>query len=698
MADNFPDKNLLGNENSPYLLQHADNPVHWYPWGEKAFQKARQEDKPVFLSIGYATCHWCHVMAHESFEDSEIARLLNEHFVNIKVDREERPAIDHTYMTICQMLTGRGGWPLSLFITPDKKPFYAATYIPKTGRHGRPGLRELVPRISEMWKNKRERITGSADEITGAFQKANQDSEGNFPSENLLHATFEQFRRQYDDKFGGFGDSPKFPAAHNLMFLLKYWKQTGEEEALEMVEHTLDQMRLGGMYDQVGFGFHRYSTDRQWLVPHFEKMLYDQAMLALIFTDAWQVTGKPLYRQTAREILRYTTRDLRSDDGAFYSAEDADSEGEEGKFYVWSMEEIREVLDPEEAELAIKLLNISKKGNYKDEASGQRTGNNILHLEQLPESEAHRLGMEQDQLKEQLGRIRKKLFRARNDRVRPFLDDKILTDWNGLMIAALSKAGRVFNSETYIEQAKNTEEFLSGTLTRDDPGLMHRYRDGDTSIPGHADDYAFYIFGLLELYDATFHTPYLQKALKLQKEMDELFWDPDNGGYYFTSSKHDQLLGRKKEVYDGALPSGNSIAMGNLLRLERITSDTSHGEKSDRMGRVFSEQVHRAPTGFAQMLQSIQFALESGYEIVLSGERGNDKTRQFIRELNTLYLPHSVRLFNDPGDSLLHELAPFTRHQNPVDGEPTVYVCRDYHCKEPLQDPVEMRKLLSTSG
>lgn len=683
MAGSIPDKNLLSEEKSPYLLQHAGNPVHWYPWGEEAFRKAEEEDKPVFLSIGYATCHWCHVMAHESFEDEEVAELMNDTFVNIKVDREERPDIDHTYMNVCQMLTGSGGWPLSIFLTPGKKPFYAATYIPKRGRHGRPGLMELVPRIAEMWEDNRERIEGSAEEITGAFQKANRDTPGDFPAESLLDNAYRQFRQQYDEEFGGFGNAPKFPAPHNLMFLLRYWEQTGEGLALEMVEHTLEQMRLGGMYDQVGYGFHRYSTDRQWLVPHFEKMLYDQAMLTLAYTEAWQISGKPLYRQTAEEIIRYVCRDLVDEKGAFYSAEDADSEGEEGKFYVWSTEEVREVLPGKEAEQAIALFNFTEEGNFKEEASGQRTGKNIPNLSETPGSD--------------ISGIVEQLFEAREQRIRPLLDDKILTDWNGLMIAALARAGRIFDDPEYTGRAEKAAGFIMDTLS-DGSRLLHRYRDGDAGIDGHADDYAFFIFGLLELYEATFETHYLEEALLYQEVLDEHFWDAGNGGYYFTSRGHEQLLGRKKEVYDGALPSGNSIAMLNLLRLGRMTSDPSCEEKADRIGKVFSEQLHQAPIGFAQMLQGVAFALGPSAEIVLSGSRDDPGMQPFISRLNEHFLPHTVRILNDPADSRLHELAPFTREQAPVSGKPTAYVCRNFRCEEPTNDPGRMLSLIPGTG
>lgn len=687
--------NRLVDEKSPYLLQHADNPVDWYAWEEGAFEKAQKEDKPVFLSIGYATCHWCHVMAHESFEDPEVAELMNEAFINIKVDREERPDIDHTYMTVCQMMTGSGGWPLTIVMTPEKKPFYAATYIPKRGRYGRPGMLELIPWIQKIWKEKREKVYGSANEITDVFQRSNEQKPGQALTAEVLHKAYQQFEWEFDPEHGGFGKSPKFPSPHNLIFLLKYWKRSGEKQALKMAELTLTGMRMGGLYDHIGFGFHRYSTDAGWLLPHFEKMLYDQALLMMAYTEAWQATGKPLFRQTADEIAAYLFRDLTDEKGAFYSAEDADSEGEEGKFYVWSTDGIHEALPVADAELFIEVFNLKKEGNFKEEATRQTTGKNIPHLKKSLAELADERAMEPDDLKKKLESIRKKLFDEREQRIRPLLDDKILTDWNGLMIAAMAKAGNIFRNEEYIEKAEKTHQFIISEMQKEDASLLHRYRDGEAAIQGHADDYAFFIWGLLELYEATFKTVYLDQAIELNDIFIEEFWDVDNGAFYFAGHESEVLLGHKKEGYDGALPSGNSIAMMNLLRLGKITAAPELEEKADQTGRLFSEQIQRSPTGFSQALQAINFGLGPSFEIVIAGKKQEHNTQQMLRELNRHFIPNKVVILNDPDDKSIQELAPYTKQQTMRDGKATVYICQNYSCEQPVTDPEEMAEKLT---
>ncbi len=687
--------NRLAQEKSPYLIQHAHNPVEWFPWGDEAFDKAREEDKPVFLSIGYATCHWCHVMAHESFEDEQIAGLMNDAFVNIKVDREERPDIDNTYMTVCQMLTGSGGWPLTIIMTPEKKPFYAATYIPKSGRYGRPGMRELIPWIDGLWKEEREKIHNSADQITEAFQKSNRQESGEDLSQEVLDEAFRQYRENFDRQHGGFGSSPKFPSPHNLMLLLRRWKHSGDDEALGMVTRTLTAMRRGGLFDQVGLGFHRYSTDSQWLVPHFEKMLYDQAMLAMAYTEAWQATHMPLFRRTAEEILEYVLRDMQDEQGAFYSAEDADSEGEEGRFYVWSIDDIRNVLPGSQAELAIEVYNMTEAGNYRDEASGQQTGKNILHLRKPLEDLAEERNMNKEQLREVLYEIRRKLFEAREKRERPLLDDKILTDWNGLMIAALAKAAKAFENKQYMKEAERALSFLNKELDGD-KGLLHRYRDGEAAIQAHADDYAFLIFGLIELYEAGFHIAHLRQAVKLNEVFIKQFWDDETGGFWFTSEGSEELLGRKKEIYDGALPSGNSIAALNLIRLGRMTGNSEWEEKAGDIFSLFSKQVEQAPTGFAQLLQAFGFAAGDSFEIVFAADRDNETFNEMLSRLNREFIPGKVTLLAEPGKDQLAELAPYTEAQKPVDGKPTVYVCQNYSCDLPVHSADEMMERLKS--
>ncbi|MDH5715699.1 MAG: thioredoxin domain-containing protein, partial [Candidatus Aminicenantes bacterium] len=481
--------NRLIAEKSPYLLQHAFNPVDWYPWGSEAFDKARKENKPIFLSIGYSTCHWCHVMEKESFEDPEIASMMNEAFICIKVDREERPDIDRIYMTVCQMMTGSGGWPLTIIMTPDKKPFFAATYIPRPSRLGRLGMMELIPRIQELWKSKKGEVMSSAEQITQHLTQISIHAAGEPLGEAALEMAYRRLSRVFDERYGGFGRAPKFPTPHNLTFLLRYWKRTGEQKALRMVEKTLQSMRLGGIYDHVGFGFHRYSTDSRWLLPHFEKMLYDQALLVMAYTEAYQATRKEEYRHTVREILDYVMRDMTAPEGGFYSAEDAESEGEEGKFYLWTEEEIRQLLPGEESDLIVRIFNIEKDGNFAEEATGRRTGSNILYLRKSLHETASDMKISPEELERDFQKARQKLFAARHKRVHPHKDDKILTDWNGLMIAALARASSAFDEPQYAEATRRAADFILARM-RDSKGkLYHRYRDGETAIPAYLDDY-----------------------------------------------------------------------------------------------------------------------------------------------------------------------------------------------------------------
>ena len=573
--------NRLIREKSPYLLQHAYNPVDWYTWGDEAFEKARKEDKPIFLSIGYSTCHWCHVMEHESFEDTEVARLMNEAFVSIKVDREERPDLDHVYMTVCQMMTGAGGWPLNVILTPDRKPFFAGTYFPKESRFGRLGMMDLAPRIEELWRTQREQVLQSASKIMLALRQVPDSSPGQVPGKDVLDSAYQQLAERFDPVQGGFSQAPKFPTPHNMLFLLRYWKRTGETRALEMVEKTLQAMRLGGIYDHVGFGFHRYSTDAEWLVPHFEKMLYDQAMLAMAYTEAYQATGKSEYAKTAQEIFAYVLRDMTAPNGGFYSAEDADSEGVEGKFYVWNLEDIDRVLESGEADLVKRVFNAKLSGNFEEEATGRLTGSNILHQKSSLSEVASELKLSREELEERLQEARKKLFAAREKRIHPHKDDKILTDWNGLMIAALSKGAQAFDQPKYADAARKAADFIFKTMRDPSGRLLHRFRDGEAALHAHVDDYSFLIWGLLELYEASFDVHYLQSALTLNDDFMAHFWDAGGGGLYFTADDAEELLLRKKEIYDGATPSGNSVAALNLLRLARITANADLEQRAE---------------------------------------------------------------------------------------------------------------------
>jgi uncharacterized protein YyaL (SSP411 family) len=681
--------NRLIHEKSPYLLQHARNPVDWYPWGREAFEKAEREDKPIFLSIGYSTCHWCHVMEHESFEDPEVAALMNDAFVSIKVDREERPDLDHIYMAVCQILTGGGGWPLTILMTPNKRPFFAATYIPKGDRFGQTGMMVLIPRIKEIWKTRRREVLESADNIIGALRgMADVQSKGDL-DRNVLDGAYLEFAKRFDGTYGGFGQAPKFPTPHNFLFLLRYWKRSGEEKALEMVEHTLRAMREGGIYDQVGFGFHRYSTDREWLVPHFEKMLYDQAMLAVAYLEAYQATGKALYRDTAREIFEYVLRDMTSPEGAFYSAEDADSEGVEGKFYVWHEEEIRQVLEKDEADLIIRVYNVEKNGNFLEQASRESNGANILYLGKgVPGASPV--------LEERIASARKKLFEAREKRVRPHRDDKILTDWNGLMIAALARGAQVLAEPVYAEVAGKAADFVLQHLRIPGGRLLHRYRDGEGGIPANVDDYAFLIWGLIELYEAAFETRFLKAALDLNEELLKHFWDEEKGGLFFTADDGEELIVRTRETYDGATPSGNSVAMWNLLRLARITGRADLEERAAKIGEAFSGQVKGTPSGFTQFLVAVDFGIGPSYEVVIIGPAGGEDTKRMLEALRSRFFPNRVVIFRPSEEKTpeIAHIAPFVEKQISLDGKATAFVCLNQSCRLPTTDIAEMLEMI----
>ncbi|MFC1938315.1 thioredoxin domain-containing protein [Chloroflexota bacterium] len=690
--------NRLISEKSPYLLQHAENPVDWYPWAEPAFEKAKKENKPIFLSIGYSTCHWCHVMARESFEDPEVAKLMNDIFVSIKVDREERPDIDKVYMTVCQMMTGSGGWPLTIIMTPDKEPFFAATYIPKETRFGRVGMLTLMPRIKELWSNRQSEVLSSASQITVSLQKTVPEVPGEGLNESLLHLAYEQLAERFDENNGGFGITPKFPTPHNILFLLRYWKHTCKEKALEMVNKTLQNMRHGGMYDHIGFGFHRYSTDSRWLVPHFEKMLYDQALLTIAYTEAYQATGKEEYAQTAKEIITYVLRDMTSPEGGFYSAEDADSEAEEGKFYLWTRDEIQKMLSKEEAGLTVKVFNISEDGNFTDEVAGGKSGSNILHITKPVEELASDLNISVPELQAKMAEIRQKLFAHRESRIHPHKDDKILTDWNGLMIAALAKGAQVFDEPEYANAARHAADFILKNVRTSEGRLLHRYRDGEAALTANIGDYAFFVYGLLELYEATFDVNYLKAALELNEDFVRHFWDHDNGGFYFTADDGENLLIRQKEIYDGATPSGNSVAMLNLLRLGRITTNTDFEDKAVKIGQTFYENVRQSPSAHTQLMVAVDFAAGPAYEVVIAGGSQADDTKRMLDAIQKLFVPNKIVILRptDQESPEIDDIAPFTRYHSSIDGIATAYVCLDYNCKLPTTDISSLPMLLSS--
>jgi len=679
--------NQLAHEKSPYLLQHAENPVDWYPWSKEAFQKAKKENKPVFLSIGYATCHWCHVMAHESFEDKEVAQLMNDAFINIKVDREERPDIDNTYMTVCQMLTGQGGWPLTIIMTPEKEPFFAATYLPKSSMQGRIGMLDLVPQIKNAWQNDQKRIDDAVQRIKEGFSKSLQlgQSKQALPGQ-VTHEAFQNLKDRYDPDYGGFGGSPKFPSPHNLLFLADYARIHQNDQAKEMVHKTLLQMRLGGLWDHIGKGFHRYSTDREWLLPHFEKMLYDQATLLMAYAEGWKLTGEDLFKETALDIVNYVESQLQSPDGLFYSAEDADSEGEEGKFYVWSREEIDSILSNEESELFCTHYNIRAEGNFLDESTRQRTGKNIPYLSR-PLSDAE---------EEKLAENRQKLNEKREKRIRPQLDDKILTDWNGLMIAALAKAGVLLQNQMLIQKAETAFNQLIKLCKTDSSTLLHRIKDGEAAIEGMADDYAFLIRGALELYNATFSPDYLSEAVELQRTFTEQFADQTHGGFFYTAEKAEELLGRQKEIYDGAIPSSNSVAVLNGYQLTRLTGETEFEQQSDKIITAFSDQVSDAPAGYTYALYAHQQMQQPSHEIVITAKTIDEQANQLIETARSHAGPGSVILVKTANwSNTLSSIAPYTESY-PLKEKPAVYVCSNFSCKAPVYDLESLKELLKS--
>jgi uncharacterized protein len=686
--------NRLMHEKSPYLLQHAENPVDWYPWGEEAFLRAAREDKPVFLSIGYATCHWCHVMAHESFEDPEVAALLNRDFISIKVDREERPDIDSVYMEVCQRMAGQGGWPLTIVMTPDKKPFFAATFIPRETRFSMMGLLTLLPRITRMWREQRSDLISSGDRVIAAITGPATSSSGTKPDSELLDEGYNGLLLNFDPVHGGFGNAPKFPTPHSLLFLLRYAVRNADSQALPMVEKTLYAIRNGGIYDHLGGGIHRYSTDAKWHVPHFEKMLYDQALLVMAFTEAYQATKNPDYQKIVEEIICYIMRQLYSPEGAFFSAEDADSREGEGAFYVWTRREFEQVLGSDDAALAALLYGVTIQGNFSDPERG--AGYNILSRHQPLTAIAASLEIAEPELVMRMESIRARLLAAREQRPRPSLDDKVLSDWNGLCIAALAQAGRVFNNPAYEEVAKTAMQFILTRMRSDDGGLLHRYRDGDAAIPGFADDYAFIIHALIELYESAFDEQFLSKALQLNKYFIKHFWDLRDAGFFTVSDISEALIIRKKEIYDGAIPSGNSVAFMNLVRLSRLTGDALSEERASALLRSFSGTVRQSPSSYSWYLCGLDQALLS-HDVVVVGDRNAEDTKALILALQSDYLPSVTILQLSPGPQALAiaEIAPFTRELVMIDGKATAYICSGQACSVPVTDP---KMILSTIG
>ncbi len=690
--------NKLQNEKSPYLQKHADDPVDWYPWGPAAFAKAKAEDKPVFLSIGYSSCHWCHVMEDESFENPAIAKLINETFVPVKVDREERPDIDSLYMSVAQLIAGVSGWPLTIILTPEKKPFFAATYIPDETRFGTTGMVELIPVIKKVWEDQRDQVLESAKKITNALsniEKMYGVMSGKI-DEKVLSDAFEKLASIYDPEYGGFGTAPKLPSPNHLSFLLRVWKNTGNEKALEIVENTLKHMRMGGIYDHVGHGFHRYSTDREWLVPHFEKMLYDQALLSITYTEAFQATGNTDYRKTVEDTLNFVLREMTAPDGGFYTAQDADTGGIEGDYYKWTAREVKKTLRRRDRRIAEAAYNITEEGNFSDTVSKMRTGENILHMTKTLTQLSQDLDIPEIKLSLRLEEIKAKLLEARKLRERPLTDDKILSDWNGLMIAAFAKAGAVLGEQSYIDAAVRAAEFILNTMISSEGMLLHMYRDGEAAVFGQLNDYAFLIWGLIELYEAGFDTRYLFAAFELNSTLLSRFWDREGSAFFLTPEDGETVLVRRKELFDGAVPSGNSIAVHNLLRLSRISADTALEKHASGLLSSYATLVKDSPTNFTQLLSSADFWLGPSYEIVVVGDRDAEDTKTLLGRLNREFIPSKVILLRDGAEheGELDRIAPYTRDFSRIGGKATVYVCEDFACMLPTTRGDEMIEFL----
>lgn len=681
--------NRLINETSPYLLQHAHNPVDWYPWGQEAFERAKKEDKPVFLSIGYSTCHWCHVMERESFENEQIAGIMNQYFICIKVDREHRPDVDGIYMNAVQMMTGSGGWPLSVFLTPEGKPFYGGTYFPPKDIYGRPGFERVMLSIAEAWKNKRQELVDSSDKISEVLANLTGPTEKETLSADMLQAGFDYFRATFDVANGGFGPAPKFPQPTNLSMLLSYWHRTNDTQALQMVEKTLDVMAKGGIYDHIGGGFHRYATDGRWLVPHFEKMLYDQALVSKVYLQAYQATGNKKYAATAREIFDYVLRDMTDPKGGFYSAEDADSEGKEGVFYVWDPKQINSILDKDEAEIFAAYYGITENGNFEDNKT-------ILNIEMSMAQLEEKFQKDHTAIMNILSNARSKIFNERAKRIRPHRDDKIITAWNGLMISSMAYGGAVLQEEKYIRAAERAGKFILNTLHKKSR-LMRYYRQGRAVELAFLDDYAFTITGLLDLYGASFETKWLIDAKILAEEMLKLYADNEQGGFFLTGKDSEKLIARIKPSTDGVIPSGNSAAALALLKLGKLTMNQHFTEQGGKVLESFSRQLKQSSGYSSEMLTALNFWLGPTQEIVIAGNADAADTQQMLKLIRNKFLPNAVLLLHqqEKANSAIDKTIPFIQNLTAIEGKATAYVCENYACKRPVNKIDDLDKLLS---
>jgi uncharacterized protein YyaL (SSP411 family) len=678
--------NRLAQETSPYLLQHKNNPVDWYPWGEEALEKARAEDKPILLSVGYSACHWCHVMERESFEDEATAEIMNKHFVNIKVDREERPDVDSIYMSAVQAMTRHGGWPMTVFMTPDGAPFYGGTYFPPVPSRGMPSFKQVLLSLADAYANRREEVLASAENVREFLKES---STASIPrsevSEGLLAHGANALAGQIDNRFGGFDGAPKFPQAMNLEVLLRHHKRTGDRAALSGVELTLRQMANGGIYDQLGGGFARYSVDEYWLVPHFEKMLYDNALLARLYLEAYEATGDGFYRRIAEETLDYVMRDMRSPEGGFYSAEDADSEGVEGKFYVWTPEEIEATLEPEDAKLAERYWDVTERGNFE--------GKNILNVPRPPEAVADEFGLSTEELWQRILLIRERLFTEREKRVRPGRDEKVLAAWNGLMLRAFALAAGATGREEYLRVAEENAVFLLEKLVVD--GRLRRsYKDGQARLNGYLEDYACVADGLVELYEATFETRWLREAASLADAILGLFWEEAEGAFYDTAADHEELVTRPRDVYDNATPSGNSVAVDVLLKLSVLLEREDYRERAGAVLDNLSGGMVQVPGAFGRLLSALDFYLSTPYEVAIIGEREAPGTKTLLETVYSSYLPNKVVAGSSENDEEATQLVPLLANRPMRGGRATAYVCVNYACQSPTTDPAELARQL----
>jgi uncharacterized protein YyaL (SSP411 family) len=677
--------NRLINESSPYLQHHAHNPVDWYPWGEEALAKAKAEDKPIHLSIGYSSCHWCSVLARESFEDPETARIMNENFVNIKVDREERPDLDAIYMQAVQAMTGHGGWPMTTFLTPEGEPFYGGTYFPPEPRYGMPSFRQVLSGVSSLWNNDREHVQENANTLRSHLSGASEIPGGSAALQpEILDQAFAALRRNYDAKNGGFGGAPKFPQPQTLEFLLRYHVGKGNPDALRMVEHTLQKMARGGIYDQLAGGFHRYSVDDHWLVPHFEKMLYDNAQLARAYLHAYQITGKPFYRRIVEETLDYVVREMLDPEGGFYSTQDADSEGVEGKFFVWTADETRAILG-EDASLFMALFDVRKGGNWE--------GHTILNQPREPAEVARVLGVTPERLEQAAARGRRRLFEEREKRVHPNRDDKVLVSWNGLMLRAFASAGRVLDRPDYLEVARRNAEFVVGRMLVDGR-LRHVYKDGQVKVDGFLEDYALYAEALIELYEATFDPRWISTAREWAEIMLGHFWDDSAGGFFQTSDEHEALITRPKDLFDEAVPSGNGVAANLLLRLAAYLGEHEYDRRARATIELVAPALAQYPTALGTMLNALDFALAEPREVAIIGGLQSEDTQTMLRTLAQQFLPNTVIAAAEPGDAAAAEVVPLLQDRPQREGRATAYVCRSFACQAPTTQVDELLRQL----